>query len=399
MIKKAIPFLLLAIFSTMLGLGIIAPILPLYADEMGATGLWIGVVFGGFSVSRAFFIPVIGRLSDRKGRKGFLCTGLFVYAVLSLAYILIENIPELIAIRVIHGAVSGMIIPVTRAWIGDIAPMGSEGRWMGYFNSTFFIGIGVGPLLGGVVVDHFGMDAAFASMAGLNLLAFLAVFFLVPEVYKIKTASRSQPSYRKMSKSPMFKGLFFNRTMLELSLTAFFAFLPLYASVNLGLGPTLIGILMAANLLLLSLLQLFSGKIADRFNKRGLVIFGNLINFVPLAIIPLTSNFWEIFGLIIFRSLGSAISMPASSALSIHEGRRFGMGSTIGALSIASSIGMGIGPVVSGVIADLFNVQAVFYFSAGMGMIGISLFAWYSRQYSHEAEIEEACEAASETLL
>ena len=134
----------------MLGLGIIAPILPLYADEMGATGLWIGLVFGGFSISRALLIPIIGRLSDQRGRKIFLCTGLFLYTVVSLGYILIKTIPELIAIRLIHGAVSGMIIPIVRAWIGDAAPEGTEGKWMGYFNATFFIGIGAGPLLGGV---------------------------------------------------------------------------------------------------------------------------------------------------------------------------------------------------------------------------------------------------------
>ncbi len=391
MTKKTIPFLLLAIFSTMLGLGIIAPIMPLYADKLGATGLWIGMVFGAFSISRALFIPVIGKLSDRKGRKIFLCTGLFMYALISLAYILTENITELIVIRLIHGAVSGMIIPVTRAWIGDIIPMGSEGKWMGYFNATFFIGIGVGPLMGGVVVDHFGMDAAFVSMAGLNFLAFLPVFFLVPGVSKMKTAAHSQPSYREMIKSGMFKGLFFNRTMLELSLTAFFAFLPLYAAINLGLSPTQIGMLMATNLLLLSLLQLFSGKIADRFNRRAMIIVGNLINFTPLVMIPFTNSFLQLFGLIVFRSFGSVISLPASSALSIREGRKFGMGSTIGALSIASSIGMGVGPVLSGAIADFFNLQSVFYFSAAMGLAGTVLFAWYSRQYSMEIAVDGVC--------
>jgi len=72
MIRKIFPILALCVFSSMLGVGIIAPLLPLYAENLGATGIWIGVIFAGFSISRAIFLPIIGRLSDRIGRKLFI---------------------------------------------------------------------------------------------------------------------------------------------------------------------------------------------------------------------------------------------------------------------------------------------------------------------------------------
>jgi len=72
MIKKVSPILALSVFSSMLGIGIIAPLLPLYAENMGATGIWVGIIFAGFSISRVIFLPVIGRLSDRSGRKLFI---------------------------------------------------------------------------------------------------------------------------------------------------------------------------------------------------------------------------------------------------------------------------------------------------------------------------------------
>ncbi len=65
MIKKIFPILALPIFSSMLGVGIVAPLLPLYAENMGATGSWLGIVFAGFAISLAIFLPIIGRLSDR----------------------------------------------------------------------------------------------------------------------------------------------------------------------------------------------------------------------------------------------------------------------------------------------------------------------------------------------
>jgi len=72
MINKIFPILALCVFSSMLGIGIIAPLLPLYAESMGATGIWVGIIFAGFSISQAMFLPIIGKLSDRSGRKLFI---------------------------------------------------------------------------------------------------------------------------------------------------------------------------------------------------------------------------------------------------------------------------------------------------------------------------------------
>ena len=93
MIKKAFPILALSLFSSMLGVGIIAPLLPLYADKLGANGLWLGIIFGGFAFSRTIIMPFVGRLSDRKGRKLSLSIGLISYAIISLFYIWVENAP------------------------------------------------------------------------------------------------------------------------------------------------------------------------------------------------------------------------------------------------------------------------------------------------------------------
>ncbi|GAI04556.1 unnamed protein product [marine sediment metagenome] len=77
--------------------------------------------------------------------------------------------------------------------------------------------------------------------------------------------------------------------------------------------------------------------------------------------------------------LAGAISMPAASALTIEEGRKFGMGSTIAVFTMAMSIGMAIGPLLGGVIMDSLNVDSVFYFGAAMGLVGTSLFIWFTR--------------------
>ena len=379
MIKKVFPILALSIFSSMLGIGIIVPLLPLYAENMGATGIWIGIIFAGFSVSRAIFMPIIGRLSDHSGRKLFICIGLLIYAIMSLGYIWADNVSQLTLVRLIHGVAGGMIIPIAQAYIGHISPEGEEGKWMGYFNAAFFSGIGFGPLMGGVLTDHFGMNVAFSAMGGLNLLAFLIAVLFLPEIRHRKMETSAHLSFRKMGKSGMVKGLFSFRLSFSLGMGAFACFLPIFAAVYIGLSPTLIGVLVAVNILLMSLLGAATGKIADRFNKRVLIALGSLTNLTFLALIPLGGNFWQLLGICALGGLGGAIAMPAASALTVEEGRRFGMGSTMGIFAMAFSIGMAIGPLLSGVIADLVSINSVFYFGAIMGLIGTGLFIWFTR--------------------
>ena len=163
MIKKVFPILALSIFSSLLGSGIIAPLLPLYADSLGASGVWLGAIFAGFAVSSTISTPIFSKLSDRQGRKRYISTGLFFFGVTSVGFIWASSVYELTLIRFLQGIAGGMIIPIARAYIGDLAPEGEEGKWMGYSNAAFFAGFGVGPLLGGVLAERFLHRCCFSN--------------------------------------------------------------------------------------------------------------------------------------------------------------------------------------------------------------------------------------------
>ena len=379
MMKKVFPILALSIFASMLGAGIISPLLPLYAASLQATGIWLGVIIAGFFISGAIVTPIIGILSDRSGRKRFICTGLFIYALISLGYIWAGSSLQLTLVRIVQGMAFGMIIPIAQAYIGDISPEGEEGKWMGYFNASFFTGFGFGPLMGGVLTEQFGMTVAFGSMGSLNIIAFLLALLFLPATRQRKTTVSPTLSLKEMRTSGMVKGLTSFRLSFALSRGAFATFLPVFAGIYLELTPTSIGVLLAVNILLMSLLQVYSGKLADRFDRRTLVVIGSIINLAYLALIPLAYNFWYLLGLCALGGLGTAISIPAASALTVEEGRKFGMGSTIAIFTMAMSIGMAVGPVASGFIADMANISSVFYFGAGVTFVGTGFFIWFTR--------------------
>ncbi len=378
--KRVFFILALSMFSSTLGIGIVAPLLPLYAKEMGASGLWLGTIVAAFAISNSIVVPIAGRLSDRRGRKLLLLIGLSALTVISLGYIWANSPAHLSLVRFIQGAAGAATFPIAMAYLGDLSPEGEEGKWMGYANAAFFSGFGFGPFLGGVVTEHFGMTVAFLTMGGFNLLAFLIALFYLPEVSRRKTSEDRHLSFKEMSTSSMMKGLFSFRLGQAVGGGGIFAFLPVFAAMA-GSSTSLIGVLLTANYLSPSLLTPFGGILADRFNRRALTIAGNVLASLIIAVIPLTNGFGQLFTVLLIQGIMAAVTMPAASALTVEEGRRYGMGSTMSIFFMANSIGMTVGPIVSGGIADWFNVGSVFYFGAIAGLIGTALFAWFTRQH------------------
>ncbi|MFC2069282.1 MFS transporter [Chloroflexota bacterium] len=378
MINRVFPVLAISMFSCMLGTGIVVPFLPLYAESLGASGLWLGLIFAAFPLSRILATPVFGRLSDRKGRKLFISTGLLAYAIISFGFIYTNTYPQLVLLRFLHGLAGALILPIAQAYVGDISPPGEEGKWMGYANAATYSGFGFGPLIGGVLSERLGMDAAFLAMGVLSLLAFIITIFFLPTI-KPKQPITPYPSFREMSRSGMIIGLFSFRFTLSLGTGIFFIFLPVLATYSLGLRPSLVGILLAINILLMALLGIPSGRIADRFNRRFLVVVGCLVSSMFLFAVPLGNTFGLLLALAVFGSLGNAIAIPAATAMAVEQGKKYGMGSSIALFSMALGIGLVVGPIVGGIINDLAGINSAFYFGAVVTLVGAALFTWLSR--------------------
>ena len=379
MISKVFPILAIAIFSCMLGSGIVVPLLPLYAKSLGASGFWLGVIFAAFPISRVLTTPFFARLSDRSGRKSFISIGLLAYGIISFGFIYTNTVLQLVLIRFLHGLAGALILPIAQAYIADISPPGEEGKWLGYANAAFFGGFGFGPLMGGVLSDYLGIDVAFIAMGVLSLLAFTITILFLPEIKPTQSAT-NYPSFREMSRSSMIIGLFIFRLTLTLGRAIFFIFVPILVTSSLGLRPSLVGILLTVNILLMSLLGIPSGRIADRLNRRLLVIGGCLVSAVFLMVVPLGNTFGLLLSLAVLGSVGNAIAVPAASALAVEQGRKYGMGSSIAIFSVALSIGMVVGPIAGGAIADFAGINSAFYFGSMMTLVGAGLFAWFSRE-------------------
>jgi len=183
-----------------------------------------------------------------------------------------------------------------------------------------------------------------------------------------------------MGRSGMVRGLFSFRLVQSLGRAGIGSFMPIFAA-SLGISTSLIGVLLTINILSVTLFSPAGGWVSDRFNRRTLTIATSLGFTTMLVAIPFAGNFVQLLLLLLAQGLTSAISMPASTALNVEEGRSFGMGSTMSVFFLAQGAGMAIGPIVSGAIYDSADIGWVFYFGAITGILGTLLFAWFSRGY------------------
>jgi MFS family permease len=378
--RRVFWILSLAIFTAMLGVGIIVPLLPIYAQQLGASGFWIGLIFSGLSLCRSLFSPLAGWLSDLWGRKPFIAMGLFLYWFLSLGYLAVNDVGGLVAVRVAQGVSSAMIIPLAFAYIGDIAPAKQEGQYVGSFSVSLFAGFGIGPLFGGLIMHRFGIKANFYLMSSLCLLAFLVVAALLPHQTPQERVSRLKPPrYSALLRSRRSWGLFLVRFSNAFSRGALMAFFPLIAYHQTVMTPWQIGVAISSNVLLASFLQAPFGRLADRWDRWGLVLGGSVSFALLMVMIPNCRSFPQFLCVCLMMGVAGGLALPATTAMAVEEGRLFGMGSSMGFLNLGMSFGLGIGPIVAGRTVDLTGLPNAFYLAAVVGLIGAFCFGGLAR--------------------
>jgi MFS family permease len=295
--KKIFGTLFFSQFAVITGVGIVVPLLPVYAHELGASGFLIGMIFGVFAISRSCFLPYFGRLSDIKGRKPFILAGLMSYSLISIAFMFSTGIFSLIFIRFIQGIASAMIMPVVQAYVGEIAPIGKEGFIMGLLNISVFASLSFGPVAGGIIKDHFNLQSSFAAMGIFAFIGFLLALFFLPPVSQEKSVYRkcAPVKWNQLLKDRELTGLFIFRFSYTTCIGIIWAFLPVFADIEFGLSSSLIGILIMLGVFINGVMQVPMGYIADRANRRTMILLGGIITTFAMYSFEWAGGFWGLF--------------------------------------------------------------------------------------------------------
>ncbi len=367
------PFITLsiAIFAATMGIGMVAPVLPVHARSLGATGPQVALTFSAFALTQVVISPFAGRLADRSGRKPLIVLGTITYVIAALGWFFTDDINTAIALRALTGVGSGLVFSLAGAYIGDLTPDGHEGRYMGVFGLFDFMGFGVGPVVSGIVRDRYDFDAVFLSMAGLMVVATLLIAVLLPAKVSAPgrgkrgevgaASSEGEPATARpgpapwpvVLRDPMMQGVFALRLGFALAFGAAFSFLAIHLEQELGATATMVGFVLAGQELTGGLLQPLFGPVADRYDRRAMVVFGMALASVGYITLAMSSSYAVILTMfIVGAGGGAAIQGVAGRAVEVDIGRRLGMATTMSLGSMAFALGVLIGSIGGGVLAD-----------------------------------------------
>lgn len=392
--------LALVAFCVALGFGIVAPAVPLFAQEFGVEATAAGAVVSAFALMRLVSGLAGGRLVDRVGERVALLAGLLVVAVSSLVAGLAVNYPQLLVLRGIGGVGSAVFTIAATSLLLRVAAAGQRGQTQSVYRGGFLLGGVVGPALGGAVVGA-SLRAPFFLYAGTLALAAVVAATMLPRrerapavvVAAPATTTDSVPTdgsaapeavavavsadlpLRSVLRDPAYQAALAGNFavgfgVLGLRSTA----VPLFVVQGLDLAAGWIGAAFTLGALVQAVLLLPAGRAVDRIGRRPTLVAGGLVTAASLGGLALATGPVTLLLATAVFGAGAALLGVAPAALlgDVVQGRS---GTAVAVWQMSSDLGSVVGPLAAGLLIDRVGFGAAFGAAcavvAGCALLGL----------------------------
>lgn len=370
--KRALAIIFLVIFVNLLGFGIIIPLLPFYADQVGATPLQIGFLFAIYSLCQIVAAPLLGGLSDQYGRRPILLLSL-MGTVISFGMLAVANtLPLLFAARVIDG-LSGGNISTARAYMSDITEEKDRAKAYGIIGAAFGLGFIFGPALG-ALLGRYSFAAPAWGAAVLALLALFLTWIWLPET-NLGTATRRNPwgEVPSMLVRPVLGRLLVLDFLYWAAFSVYQTTFALFAKIRFDWGIAEVGYVLALVGLIGAVVQGgLVGMVVRRIGEKATLLWGLSLAAIGLGTAAFVYS-WPLFvATLIPAAIGAALSNPALIALISRTSREGEQGRVQGVSGALESLGRTVGPVWgNGMLGALGEGSA--YLSAAVVLAALAL--------------------------
>ena len=382
--KRALPILFAVMFLVMVGFGIIIPVLPFYAENIGASPTQLGFLMAVYSLMQLLFAPIWGRISDRIGRKPVILIGILG---LSLSFYLMgisTSLWMLFVARIIGGILSSANMPTVMAYVADITSPEDRGKGMGVVGAATGLGFVFGPALGGVF-SKISLSMPFYVAGVTSLLTFFLVLFLLKE--SLPKEKRGQNHKEQTSVWNELNGsqsiLFYLQLFISLSLSGLEATFAYFAAKKAGIGTVELGYIFMIMGLASAVVQGgLVGKMTKKFGEGFVIQIGIIVSAIGFGLILFVHNFTTAAIYLTIFGIGNGVIRPSVSAL-LTKSSTAGHGSTTGLLSSFDSLGRIIGPPLGG---WLFSITLDLPYISGivLSIIAFVLYRLYTISQSQK---------------
>ena len=411
----------ITVFIDLVGFGIVIPVLPFYAQgtKFGATPREVGLLFASYSVMQLIFAPVLGRLSDKYGRRPVLLISLIGTSLGFLILGFATTLWMLFLGRIIDG-ISGGNISTAQAYIADVTTKENRAKGMGLIGAAFGLGFVFGPAIGGVL-SRWGINVPFLFAGTLAFANAILLYFVLPETvtqdHPARISAASGRGWRQLIESLKRPRLGFVLTIYFLSIVAFSimtAVFSLFMMFRLGYDAFHNGWVFAYVGVISAIIQGgLIGKLVKRFGEPALVIIGSLLFSASLFATPFIGPAVGLMGILLtgaVSSIGNALNAPSLSSLASKSAGAGEQGGVLGAMQSVASLARAAGPslaafLIYSAVAHMgfdgrpqnmsdSSIFRTFWTAAAIQFIAFLIAVYFARRYGEKYATGGIAEAA-----
>lgn len=357
-------------FATVAGMSLVIPFLPLYIEQLGVHNIgaveqWSGATFSAPFLLSAIVSPIWGKLADKKGRKLMLLRASLGMAIVMFSMGFVQNVYELVGLRMIMGAVSGYIAAAITL-VATQTPAERSGWALGTLSTGAVAGTLLGPLIGGWLAEIVGLRHVFYVTGGFLFLAFLVTLLFVHEEFVPSTQPdlSTRQVWARVAQPRIILAMFFTTFMLQLANLSIEPIVTVYVR-QLMSGTRHIALISGAVVAASGLANMLAaprlGKLSDKVGPQRILMVCLLlaaIMFIPQAFV---TSPWQLMGLRFLLGLAMAGLLPSINALVRRSVNRDITGRVFGYNQSAQYLGNIAGPALGGEMAAHFGIRYVFF--------------------------------------
>jgi len=338
----------LTVFIDLIGFGIVIPLLPLYAKAHDPSPVALGLLMASFSAMQFLFTPLLGRLSDRVGRRPVVLVSLAGTVVSYLFFAFAHSLAGLFVSRLLAG-IAGANIATAQAIIADVTPAEERARGMGLIGMAFGLGFIFGPALGGLAV-HLGESAPGLFATGLSATAFLWALFALPETRPAGAAAprSGELPFRGLARAfakPALAPFLLLALVATTAFAGFEATFALYLASRFGASPAqvawaFVGVGVAATVIQGGLIRPLVARLGElRVITLGAAcLFAGFIGLLGVGSLP------ALFVALALMSFGWSVTIPSLSGLMSRRTPASEQGEVLGTFQSMAALGRIVGP-------------------------------------------------------
>jgi DHA1 family tetracycline resistance protein-like MFS transporter len=344
--------LFLTVFIDLIGFGIVIPILPLYAEHFHASPIAIGWLTGIYSGMQIIFTPILGKLSDRFGRRPVLFVSIVGTAIGFTLMGLAHSLTLLFIARILAG-ITGGNISIPQAYIADVTAPEKRSRAMGLIGAAFGLGFTFGPLIGGVM-SRISYSAPFYFSAGLAVINAALVYLILPE--SLPRERRLRPHQEasiievfRHGRGAMFGIVIATYFFLIVGFSIMTTLFALFTEKRFGYDAQANGYLFGFVGVVSVIVQGgLIGRLIKIFGEVALARTGMILTTLSLALLPMSGNLTVLLLISAGLSAGSGFASPPLSGLASQMIESSWQGRALGLMQSAGSSARLLGPLLGG---------------------------------------------------